>query len=223
MMRKLIVFMLIAMLATSLVGCSGEEKPSNSDTSTNSEEITNEVNDESDDNSNDNVTHTLYDDLPNYIRIIFHEIYISTPAWRIDEVMNGNNLTNSNDYVISITYNIDEEYTGAIDDILDDTYDEFTYAIGEHAVTNEFGEYNLTTKEKVTLDCGAEAIRFEGTMSADEYSAIVDYYIYGYSFVYDGATITVGTSIVEPEVIDAQKDTMKDIIDRMVKTIRMEL
>lgn len=52
-MRKLIVFMLIAMLATNLVGCSGEEKPSNSDTSTNSEEITNEVNDESDDNSND--------------------------------------------------------------------------------------------------------------------------------------------------------------------------
>ena len=107
----------------------------------------------------------------------------------------------------------------ALDDILDDTYDEFVYAIGDHAVTDEFGEYNLTTKEKVTL----EAIRFEGTMSADEYSAIVDYYIYGYSFVYDGVTITVGTSIVEPEVIDAKKDTMKDIIDRMVKTIRTEL
>ena len=224
MMRKLIVFMLISMLAAGLAGCSGKEESTTTDSSiTASEEVVNEVNDESDDNSNDNVTHTLYDDLPNYIRIIFHEIYISTPAWRIDEVMNGNNLTNSNDYAISITYNIDEEYTGAIDDILDDTYDEFTYAIGEHAVTNEFGEYNLTTKEKVTLDCGAEAIRFEGTMSADEYSAIVDYYIYGYSFVYDGVTITVGTSIVEPEVIDAQKDTMKDIIDRMVKTIRTEL
>ena len=157
------------------------------------------------------------------MEINYQDIYISTPLWREDKVINGYNISNSNNYVISITYNYEEEYTGAIDDILDDTYDEFTYAIGEHAVTNEFGEYNLTTKEKVTLDCGAEAIRFEGTMSADEYSAIVDYYIYGYSFVYDGVTITVGTSIVEPEVIDAQKDTMKDIIDRMVKTIRTEL
>ena len=222
-MRKLIVFMLISMLATSLIGCSGEGNQSNSDTSTNSEEIVNEVNDESDDNSNDNVTHTLYDDLPNYIRIIFHEIYISTPAWRIDEVIDGNSLTNSNDYAICITYNVDEEYTGAIDDILDDTYDEFTNALTNRALADEFGEYNLTTKEKVTLDCGAEAIRFEGTISADEYTDIVDYYIYGYSFVYDGATITVGTSIFNPDIIDAQKDTMKDIIDRMVKTIRTEL
>ena len=71
--------MLIAMLATSLVGCSGKEKPSNSDTSTNSEEITNEVNDESDDNSNDNVTHTLYDDLSSYVEINYQDIYISTP------------------------------------------------------------------------------------------------------------------------------------------------
>lgn len=156
--------MLIAMLATSLVGCSGEEKPSNSDTSTNSEEITNEVNDESDDNSNDNVTYTLYDDLSSYVKIIYHDIYISTPLWREDKVVNGYSLTDSNDYAVCITYNVDEEYTD-----------------------------------------------------------VVDYYIYGYSFVYDGVTITVGTSIVEPEVIDLQKDTMKDIIDRMVKTIRTEL
>ena len=165
----------------------------------------------------------MYDDLSSYVEINYQDIYISTPLWREDKVINGYNISNSNNYVISITYNYEEEYTGALDDILYDTYDEFVYAIGDHAVTDEFGEYNLTTKEKVTLDCGAEAIRFEGTMSADEYSAIVDYYIYGYSFVYDGVTITVGTSIVEPEVIDAQKDTMKDIIDRMVKTIRTEL
>ena len=222
-MRKLIVFMLIAMLATSLVGCSGEEKPSNSDTSTNSEEITNEVNDESDDNSNDNVTYTLYDDLSSYVKIIYHDIYISTPLWREDKVVNGYSLTDSNDYAVCITYNVDEEYTGALDDILDDTYDEFTNAISDRSNAREFGEYNLTTKEKVTLDCGAEAIKFEGTITAEEYSDVVDYYIYGYSFVYDGATITVGTSIVEPEVIDTQKDTMKDIIDRMVKTIRTEL
>ena len=157
------------------------------------------------------------------MKIIYHDIYISTPLWREDKVVNGYSLTDSNDYVVCITYNVDEEYTGALDDILDDTYDEFTNAISDRSNAREFGEYNLTTKEKVTLDCGAEAIKFEGTITAEEYSDVVDYYIYGYSFVYDGATITVGTSIVEPEVIDTQKDTMKDIIDRMVKTIRTEL
>ena len=106
----------------------------------------------------------MYDDLSSYVKIIYHDIYISTPLWREDNIVNGYNLYDTTDYVISVTYNADEEYTD-----------------------------------------------------------IVDYYIYGYSFVYDGVTITVGTSIVEPEVIDAQKDTMKDIIDRMVKTIRTEL
>ena len=212
------------MLAAGLAGCSGKEESTTTDSSiTASEEVVNEVNDESDDNSNDNVTHTLYDDLPNYVKIIYHDIYISTPAWREDKVVDGYSLTDSNDYAVCITYNIDEEYAGAIDDILDDTYDEFTNALTDRALADEFGEYNLTTKEKVTLDCGAEAIRFEGTISADEYTNVVDYYIYGYSFVCDGATITVGTSVFNPDIIDTQKDIMKDIIDRMVKTIRTEL
>ena len=162
--------------------------------------------------------------MPNYERIPFHEIYISTPAWRCDETIFGRRLSDSNDYVVAITYNDEDEgeYTGAIEDILEETYDGFTYAVGEHAVTNEFGEYNLSTKEKVTLDCGAEAMKFEGTMSANEYTAVVDYYVYGYSFVYDGSTLTVGASVVNPEVIDEKKDMMKDIVDRMVKTVRMQ-
>lgn len=106
----------------------------------------------------------MYDDLSYYVEINYQDIYISTPLWREDNIVNGYNLYDSTDYAISVTYNADEEYTD-----------------------------------------------------------IVDYYIYGYSFVYDGVTITVGTSIVETEVIDVQKDTMKDIIDRMVKTIRRDL
>lgn len=46
--------------------------------------------------------------------------------------------------------------------------------------------------------------------------------IYGYSFVYDGSTITTGASIVNPEVIDAKKAMMKDLVDRMVKTVRTQ-
>lgn len=219
--------MLVAVLAISIVGCSGEgEKPANG-TGTGSSQVVNSDSDDSDDDgdsqSSSDITHTIYDDLSYYVEINYDDIYISTPAWREDNVINGYNLSDSNDYVISVTYNVDNEYTGAIEDILDDTYDEFTGAIGEHAVTDEFGEYNLTTKEKVTLDCGSEAMKFEGTMSANQYSSVVDYFIYGYSFVYDGTTITVGTSIVNPDVIDDNKDTMKDIVDRMVKTIRTQL
>lgn len=225
-MKRIIALMLIAVLAISMIGCSGKSEKPNNGTDTGSSQVVNDGSNASDDDgnsqSNSDIAHTMYDDLSYYVKIIFHDIYISTPAWREDEVVNGYNLTDSNDYVICVTYNVDDQYTGAIEDILDDTYDEFTGAIGRRAVTEEFGEYNLTTKEKVTLDCGAEAIKFEGTMSANQYSSVVDYYVYGYSFVYDGATITVGTSIVNPDVIDAKKDTLKDIVDRMVKTIRTQ-
>lgn len=218
--------MLVAVLAISIVGCSEEGEKPNSGTGTGSSQIVNSDSNSSDDGDSQgggSVNFTKFDDLPNYVKIIFHEVYISTPAWREEKVVDGFNLTDSTEYVISVTYNVDNEYTGNIEDILDDTYDEFTGAVGEHAVTNEFGEYNLTTKEKVTLDCGAEAMKFEGTMSANEYSAVVDYYVYGYSFVYDGATITVGTSIVYPDTIDTNKDKLKDMVDRMVKTIRTQL
>ena len=218
--------MLVAVLAISIVGCSDKGEKPNNGTGTGSSQVVNSDSNGSDDGDSQgggSANFTKFDDLPNYVRIIFHEVYISTPAWREEEVPNGFNLTDSTESVISVTYNVDNEYTGNIEDILDDTYDEFTGAIGEHAVTNEFGEYNLTTKEKVTLDCGAEAMKFEGTMSANEYSAVVDYYVYGYSFVYDGATITVGTSVVYPDTIDTNKDKLKDMVDRMVKTIRTQL
>ncbi|MGN0171574.1 MAG: hypothetical protein ACI39E_02170 [Acutalibacteraceae bacterium] len=229
-MKKIIALLLIVMLVLSMAGCSGEGEKSNTGTQASSSDAANkdEQGSAADDNSGDNgnASYTLYDDLPNYEKLIFHETYISTPAWRCDttRLTLGWRLTDSNDYVVAITYNDDDdgEYTGAIEDILEETYDGFTSAIGDHAVTNEFGEYNLTTKEKVTLDCGSEAMKFEGTMSANEYSAIVDYYIYGYSFVFDKSTITVGASVVNPDVIDEKKDMMKDIVDRMVKTVRTQ-
>ncbi|MGN0517986.1 MAG: hypothetical protein ACI4II_04600 [Acutalibacteraceae bacterium] len=225
-MKRIIALMLVAVLAISIVGCSDkEEKPNNGTDTGSSQFVNSDTNNSSDGDSSQgssDIPHTMYDDLPNYVNVLFREIYISTPAWRNDEEIYGNKLSDSNDYVIAITYNVDDEYTGAIEDILDETYTPFTKTVGRHAVTNEFGEYKLTTKEKVTLDCGAEAIKFEGTMSANQYSSVVDYYVYGYSFVYDRATITVGASIVNPDVIDAKKDTMKDIIDRMVKTIRTQ-
>lgn len=237
-MKRIITLLLITMLAISMVGCSDGGKNSSDGTGTDSDKVVNDSGNDSDDNAennddngdnednkgdNNDIPHTMYDDLPNYERVLFHEIYISTPAWRSDEALFGNRLSDSNDYVIAITYNDnDEKYTGTLDDILDFSYDGFTYAVGEHAVTNEFGEYKLTTKEKVMLDCGVEAIKFEGTMSANEYSDVVDYYVYGYSFLYDDVALTVGASIVNPDVIDEYKDTMKDIVDRMVKTIRTQ-
>lgn len=231
-MKKIIAFMLIVMLVMSMAGCSSEGEKPNNGTQTGSSEAADKddqgsvADDNSEGEGDRNAAYTTYDDLPYYEKIPFHEIYISIPdvcTWRDDKVAFGWNIYDSNDYVVVITYNDEEEkYTGAIEDILDATYDGFTNAVGCHAVTEEFGEYDLTVKEKVTLDCGAEAMRFEGTMSANQYSAVVDYYIYGYSFVYDDSTITVGASIDNPDVIDAKKDTMKDIVDRMVKTVRTQ-
>lgn len=229
-MKKIIALLLTVMLIVSMAGCSGGDGKTNNDTQVDSgdtagnEDHGSTADDDSGDNSS--AAYTLYEDLPNYEKIPFHETYISTPAWRSDEISRtfGWSLYDSNNYVITITYNNDDEgeYTGSVEDILDETYEAFTVSVSDHAVADEFGEYELTTEEKVTLDCGSEAMKFEGTMSADEYSAVVDYYIYGYSFVYDKSTITIGTSIMNPDVVDENKDMLKDIVDRMVKTVRTQ-
>lgn len=217
-MKRIIALLLTIVLTISMTGCSSETEKSNNNTKVNNSSTTN-----NDSGDRKNTNYTLYDDLPNYEKIPFHETYISTPAWRSDETNFGWRLTDSTNYVIVITHNFEEDkYNGKTEDILDETYNAFTDAVGDHAVTNEFGEYNLTTKKKVTLDCGSEAMKFEGTMSANEYSAIVDYYIYGYSFVYDKSTITIGASVVNPDVINEKKDMLKKIVDKMVKTIRTQ-
>ena len=77
MMKRIIAFMLVVMLVLSMAGCSGGDEQSNSGTKTGSGEVANNA-------GNSGANYTLYDDLPNYERIPFREIYISTPAWRSD-------------------------------------------------------------------------------------------------------------------------------------------
>lgn len=226
-MRKIKLFLLVSVLALSVVGCSGgDKKEDETPKVTNDAESDNQDSDtkeETDGKNDTDANYTMYDDLGMYVKVPFHEIYISAPTWREESTLNGYYYTDSTEYLVSITYESEEVYDGAIEDILDYTYPYFTYSVGDHAVTEQFGEYELTTKEKVTLDCGVDAMKFEGTMKADEYSRVVDYYIYGYSFVYDGATITVGASVVYPDTIEQNKDKLIDYVDRMVKTVRTTL
>ena len=77
MMKRIIAFMLVVMLVLSMAGCSGGDEQSNGGTETGSGEVANNA-------GNSGANYTLYDDLPNYERIPFREIYISTPAWRSD-------------------------------------------------------------------------------------------------------------------------------------------
>ncbi|MGN0454488.1 MAG: hypothetical protein ACI4G1_04865 [Ruminococcus sp.] len=214
-------------MALSIVGCSQKDAD---DTSASSSLTSSTPNDN--DTKNSGNKYTLYDDLSNSCEILYDDgeninhIYMSVPAWRdTDTFRLSHTYSDSLDYVFTVAYNNEpeEKYTGDIEDILEDTYDEFTYAIDDYAMGDSLGEYNLTTKEKVTLDCGSEAMKFEGSVTANEYTSDADYYIYGYSFVYDGVTITVGASIFTSDAIDAKKDTLKDMVDRSVKTVRTEI
>ena len=214
-------------LALSIAGCSQKE----ADDSSASPSLTSSTSNDNDTKNSGN-KYTLYDDLSKCCEILYDDgeniksIYISVPAWRdTDTFRLSHTYSDSLDYVFAVAYNNEpeEKYTGDIENILEDTYDEFTYAIDDYAMGDSLGEYNLTTKEKVTLDCGSEAMKFEGSVTANEYTSDANYYIYGYSFVYDGVTITVGASIFTSDAIDAKKDTLKDMVDRSVKTVRTEI
>ncbi|MBO5353990.1 MAG: hypothetical protein J6A77_11915 [Lachnospiraceae bacterium] len=77
------------------------------------------------------------------------------------------------------------------------------------------------TSSIVTLDSGIEAVKFEGSRETWEPGS--EYHIYGYCFVYGAFNMTFGYVIENLNGEDnrpAYEAEMRDIVDRMVTTVR---
>lgn len=115
-------------------------------------------------------------------------------------------------------------YDGPIEGLFEECMPEFMYVLGD-----SLGEYFRDDKlfdtfeyttTVVTLDSGIEAVKFEGTRKS---WADYKYYIYGYCLVYDAFDLTIGYVIEDKKDYVATYETMlKDIVDRMVTTVRSE-
>ena len=86
----------------------------------------------------------------------------------------------------------------------------------------EYKEISYESKETVTLDCGSQAFKFKGTLTAESGGNTRIMPIYGYNFTYDGATIAITYVIKSEDKAAEYEATLKDIVDKMVKTIRTQ-
>lgn len=177
----------------------------------------------SDDTEEGNGTFTLYDELSLSAKVTFHEIYISVPPWSSDSRGRGKIYKNdhSNDYALMVAYDYDTEYTGSVEDIPDSMFDEYNLLAREYNLMYYSG-FSFDMEENVTLDCGVEALRFEGTLWGMLGEEKKEYPVYGYAFAYEGTPIIVNYFFKNPDKVDEDSDYLKDIIDKMVKTIRTE-
>lgn len=97
---------------------------------------------------------------------------------------------------------------------------------GYHAVLNmiSHAEYDEMTPEMeyVTLDTGANAIRFSGTQHKDDYGTPYDCVVYGYATMCEDIPVIVSYLIEEEDLVDEATQTeMGRFVDEIINTVRL--
>ena len=244
-MRKKLAKVMVTLVAATvfMIGCgdTGKESGTNSDNES-TKEVTSDVKNEQGDIEGDSEqkesgsnTYKKYDDFTTYERIVGTDIYFDRPTMRVDSevgriikdyMVTGYRITkNVNEYGIIVAANYEKPYTGDIDNILDMTYIEFL-SIADSVLTMPKWEVTaaevITKSEKVTLENGIEAMRFEGMnpSAADEEKFSP---VFGYSCVFENVNITIGFVLdADTEELRSEyEETLKDIVYRMMNTIRI--
>lgn len=83
-------------------------------------------------------------------------------------------------------------------------------------------EEMIPEMEYVTLDTGAEAIRFNGILHKDEYGTLYDCVIYGYATMCDDIPVIVSYLIEDEELIDeATQSEMGRFVDEIINTVHL--
>ena len=221
-MKKITSIILILSLLLCLTAC-GSEKDSQSGADSKDSSAQKTEEESSGDDAQGGGNYTLYDDMPTYEKVRHHEIYLSTPYWRSENSFTGVVLTNeqTNIYSLIFAYEPETPYTGSLEDILDNMHETYVKVLYGYWVA-EYADFVLDTKEIVTLDCGVEALHFEGTLPGTSGGKTKDFPVYGYAFVYDDAPIIMSYFIKDLEKGEEYKEYATDIVDRIVKTVRTE-
>ena len=221
-MKKVTSIILILSFLLCLTAC-GSEKDAKSDAGSNDSSAQKTEEESSGDDAQSSGNYTLYDDLPDYEKIRHHEVYLSTPSWKSRDSSTGVILTNDQTdiYSLVLAYEPETAYTGSIENILDGMHDKYIEVLDRYW-SADYADFSLDTKEIVTLDCGVEALHFEGALPGTLSGNTKDFPVYGYAFVYDDAPIIMSYFIKDLEKGEEYKEYATDIVDRIVKTVRTE-
>lgn len=234
-MKKLPVLLLLSMFTLGcLYGCGSESADTSDAASADapSQEVKTDDSAESQDTDvveSSGAEFLTYDDLPREERMqvdIDHCIIINLP---IPCEGTGNGLTTYS-YVSTNYYYVAVCGTEIMPDAdLEDAFLELLNREGSdgyHATLNmaSHGTYDEMTPEMeyVTLDTGAEAIRFTGIQHKDDYGTPYDCVVYGYATMCDGVPVIVSYLIEDEELVDeATKAELGRFVDEMINTVHL--
>lgn len=178
--------------------------------------------DKSDKKKEKDVTYKTFDDFTRTQRVAAYDIYFDVPVY-VETCYRGFISHNSRDYAILVASSKEAQPGISVEnDFAEFKNDSF------HGIIQDFNNYRCEdytpdTIDTVTLPCGAEAIKFEGIQPAEFYGTQKEYYIYGYSFVFNDVLLIVSYIVFnDSEVDDATRAELTDYVDRMVQTVRTE-
>jgi len=231
-MKKLLSLLLVLcmVLSLSLTGCGSGS--SGNDDSTQEENVDNKTDKKDKDKKEekDSFSYKTYDDFDDfntfYNLTTEKKMYFSYPALREDSVYGGYsiNLGTNDHYIITVMqdYGV-PAYSGSIDGLHEAAMPNFIKGLNNVVTAqnsdNPAEAVNVTTSG-VTLDNGIQAIKFEGTYV--KWTGTICP-IYGYHFVYEDFTLSFGYVIEDEEGNTPDYNAqLKDLVDRMVLTVRME-
>lgn len=235
-MKKLPVLLLLSMFTLgSLCGC-GSESADTSDAAspdTPSQEVQTDDSAESQDTDNEKSSgaeYLTYDDLTREQRLavdIDHYIVVSLP---IPCEGTGNGFT-THGYISTNYYYVAVCGSEIMPDAdLEESFLELLNRDGNHGYHSTLnmashGDYDEMTPEMeyVTLDTGAEAIRFTGIQHKDDYGTPYDCVVYGYATMCNDIPVIVSYLIEDEDSVDeATKTELKHFVDEMINTVHLE-
>lgn len=211
-------------MAVTVCGCGDGDKTS-SNSKSDGQNVTNTDDGDDADNTDDDKASTDYktfDDLPNSERIGTTDMFISTFDAPTESYGFGFSNTDSFNYAVMFASTEYPEEGASIDDTFADFYDEDYQIYLRQFNKATYADYVPEITDRVTLACGAEAIKFEGKQEFDEYGTPGSYDVYGYAFVYNGYTMIVSYAAQNDKVDDAKKAELAGYVDEMIHTIRTE-
>lgn len=220
MKRFLALFLALLCIAVTVCGCGDKDKsPSNSKADGNV--VVNSGDSDEDKSSTDYKT---YDDLPRSERLGTTDMMINTFDCRTESYGFGFSTSDSLDYAVVAASSEYPEEGLSIDDSFADFYDGDYQTILKQFNRATYADYVPEITDRVTLACGAEAVKFEGIQEYDDYGTVGSYHVYGYGFVYNGYTVIASyiANAAEGKVDDAKKAELAGYVDEMIHTIRTE-
>ena len=218
-MKKLFAFILTAAVMLSvLCGCGEAKNPKATEKRwpiSNGDQKTPEAGQSS--------SYRTYSELPDAKQIGASPLFVNIPDWRAEDWGYAFIAAESTGYAIVVASDSEAHPGESVDAFFPALYNEDIKGILMQFYRATYEDFTPDQTEKVTLACGAEALKFEGRNSANDYGTENSFPVYGYAFSYNDFPVIIFSIVVDENGTEESKCAeMNRYVDEIVQTIRSE-